>query len=173
MNKVFIAPIPLALLMALKAAPPQSSRWWSFALGIAMLLALLHSAEQFVYAGFGIGIILGVQFVCAAPPERIARLKQWFWIFLFVMLLCSPILVAIQHASADSGINVNRNLESVHHQPDIRAFFVPLILVLLPDISMNSHGTSTVLRDTSFLPGQHWRCYFSPLPKPGIDLFHG
>lgn len=126
MNKVFLALIPLAMLSALKAVDMRNSRWWAVLTGVVMLLALLHSAEQFVYAGFGIGILLAVNLLSASPEQKVQQLKGAAWVTAFVLLFSLPLLFAIQYASSNSGIEVDRNIESLFHQPDVLAFITPI-----------------------------------------------
>ena len=126
MTKVFIALIPLSLLAALKAVDGHKSRWWSMAVGVILLLALLHSAEQFVYAAFAIGVVLLVQMLSSSPSDRVVQLKRWLWIFFFVAVLCGPLLSAIYQTTNTGGVEVNRNLESLDNQPDVMAFLTPV-----------------------------------------------
>ncbi|MBX2997416.1 MAG: hypothetical protein KF893_02810 [Caldilineaceae bacterium] len=126
MNKVFLALIPLTMLTALKAVDMRRNRWWAVLTGVFMLLTLLHSAEQFVYAGFGIGIILAVNLLRVSPEQKAQQLKGAVWVTAFVLLFSLPLLFAIQYASSNSGIKVDRNIESLLHQPDVLAFIIPI-----------------------------------------------
>jgi hypothetical protein len=50
MTKVFLGTLPLTLLMLHHALDLRRSRWWTVGVGLALLLTLLHSGYQFVFA---------------------------------------------------------------------------------------------------------------------------
>ncbi len=137
LSKAFLGLLPLALLAFHRALRPQSSqsvghwKWqfegqlWPLLTALCLLGALLHSAEQFVYAGLALLFFALAELWACPVTARRALMMRLLCIALWSLLCCGPLLVQIQRATHVAGITVNVNLESRQHQPDLLNFFVP------------------------------------------------
>jgi hypothetical protein len=126
LTKVFLGLVPLVLLALHHALDPERSGRWAVAAAFALLLALLHSAEQFVFAGLAIGFFLIVVLLETEPAHRWFLVRRGALIAVSTLILTGPFLIAILVAASNPAIFVGRNLESFQHQPDLIQFLLPV-----------------------------------------------
>jgi hypothetical protein len=124
--QTFIGLPPLALLTLHYALDLRRSKWWALAVGVIMLLCILHSGEQFVFAGLAIMFFALAIWFAAKREQRRFLLLRGLLISVSVLVLTVPLLYAIGLAASDPNIIVDRNLESFDHQPDLVQFFLPV-----------------------------------------------
>lgn len=121
--EIFIGLPALILWGLLLALNPTKSVWWAVITPVIWLLTILHVGEQFIFAGLAVGFWL---VACLLFSQQRARVFKRVVIFSITsVVVTTPFLVAIWHASNSLGIEVKRNLESLQHHPDLAQFFAP------------------------------------------------
>jgi len=125
LDRLFVALLPLALLCFYRALDPERSLWWTGATAVVLLLALLHNAYQFVFAGLGMAYF----FVVACLEGGRARLwtlsRDGVLIAGGALILVSPLLVAIVRQVYGSTLTARINDQSFLYQPDLLQLFTP------------------------------------------------
>lgn len=125
LQKTFLGLLPLALLGLHRLLDQRRSRWWAAGVVFLLLLTLLHTAEQLVYAGLAIGFLLAVAWLEAEKPQRREIVLRGVLLAVATPILTGPLLLAIYRASHSPQIVVNNNLEAFQHQPDLLQLFLP------------------------------------------------
>jgi hypothetical protein len=148
-DKTFLGLLPLALLCALRAFDPTRSRWWAVATAVVLLLTVLHAGWHFVLAGFGVALMVisaiiwrvktwsrgfsrssGANEVSTNAPELLKAstldmLGRVGLLLACVAVLVGPLLWQTTRASSNPDIQLNRNLQSFEHHPDLAQFVLP------------------------------------------------
>jgi hypothetical protein len=130
-TKVFLGLLPLILLALRRALTPGRSPWWALATALALLLTPLHTGYQFVFAAFGItffglAALLGAQ----GWPERLFVTRRLAFTALAILVVCGPLIYAIENAASGGSIGVDVNRQSFA-SPDGAQFLLPPHLSLL------------------------------------------
>jgi hypothetical protein len=125
LQKAFLGLLPLVLLGAHRLFDQRRSRWWSLGVALLLLLTLLHTAEQFIYAAMAIGIFLVIAWLEGDKPERREIVVRAVLLGGWALVLNGPLLLALYRASVNPQIVANNNLEAFQHQPDLVQFFLP------------------------------------------------
>lgn len=126
-EKVFIAGIPLTALTLHHALDPKRSAWWGVATGLCLLLTILSSGYQFVYAAFlSAFFVLAIGLVTPAD-ERARFLRRVLLVGVSAALLTGPVILLIERASDDPLLLIQRTEESTnnYNHPDVLQFLVP------------------------------------------------
>lgn len=125
LQKAFLGFLPLVLLGLHRLLDPRRSRWWAAGTALLLLLALLHTAEQLVYAGLAIAFLLAVAWLEAERPQRREIALRGALLAAATLILTGPLLLALYRASASPQIVANNNLEAMQHRPDLLEFLLP------------------------------------------------
>lgn len=125
LTKAFIGFLPLALLVLLDALDIRRNKWWSVITAFVLLLVLLASAEQFVFAG--IAVCFFVLYAFLSIDKKLY--KDLFWrislIIFTTLILISWFIPMVIEASTNETAPVNVSQQSYQHQPDLIQFFIP------------------------------------------------
>ena len=125
LQKAFLGLLPLILLGLHRLLDLRRSRWWAAGTALLLLLTLLHTAEQLVYAGLAIAFLLAVAWLEAERPQRREIVLRGALLAVGTLILTGPLLLALYRASANPQIVANNNTEAFQHQPDLLQFFLP------------------------------------------------
>ncbi len=125
LEKVFLGLLPLGLLTLHRALNPAHSPWWTMATALVLLLTLLHSGYQFVYAGLSLGFFL-IASLLSAGRAQVRRLwRRGLILAGATLIMVGPLLLAIVTAARDPAIAVDRVHLASYLQPDLIQFLVP------------------------------------------------
>jgi hypothetical protein len=114
----------LALLAVRRALTPAHHIGWAAAVGPALLIVLLHNGYQFVFTALAMGFFALMALWQAPGPARRTLLGRGLLMAVSALLLVGPLLLAIVHASATPGIEVDVNADS-HETADLLQFLLP------------------------------------------------
>jgi hypothetical protein len=125
LTKVFLGALPLALLGLHKALDLKRSGWWAIGTASALLLSILYSGEQFVFAGIAVGFFAIAKLLEAGHANRWRLLQRGALVAASILVMTGPVLVAILLAASNPAISIERSAQSFQLQPDLVQFFVP------------------------------------------------
>ncbi|MBK8049972.1 MAG: hypothetical protein IPK16_24430 [Anaerolineales bacterium] len=134
LTKVFLGAIPLSLLAFRYTLIRRSPAPWALATALALLAALLQSAEQWVYGLVGCGLMavyalaLGAKWtapVAAGDGGRLALLRRMVLAAGAILLITGPLILFIVYDTRNAGIEVGVVAEATQHQPDLLQFLAP------------------------------------------------
>jgi hypothetical protein len=108
-TKVFLGALPLVLLGSIHALDQQRTPLWAVGAGVALLMALLHSGYQFIYAVFGMAFFTAAAWIGVAADRRGELLRRTFWLGLSAAVFAGPLVLAIVLASADPALKIDAN----------------------------------------------------------------
>lgn len=128
-TKVFLGGLALVLLAVHHAINPQRSAWWTLTVAITLLIPLLHSGYQFMFAALGVAFFLAVGWMTAKGAARWAIFKRGILIGLSTAVIIGPFIFAILTAasSEETAVKVDLSTQSgfQRHQPDLIQFLLP------------------------------------------------
>jgi hypothetical protein len=125
MTKVFLGGLPLTLLALLHALNPQRSAAWALGTALALLLVLLHSGYQFLFAGFAGGFFTLWMLAAAVPESRWRVVQRALAVGGWSLLLVGPLLLAIFLTARNPALQIDANAMSTQFQVDATFFFLP------------------------------------------------
>jgi len=125
LTKAFIGFLPLALLALLNALDMRRNKWWAVITAFVLLLVLLASLIQFVFAG--IAVCFFVLYAFLSIDKNLY--KNLFWriclIIFTTLILISWSIPMVIEASTSETAPANVSQQSFQHQPDLIQFFIP------------------------------------------------
>ena len=127
MTKTFLALIPLTLLCLSKALQTDGRRAyvWAMATGVGLLFLLLHNGYQFVYTALALPPYVLFYGWRLSASQRHLALRRAAVALVSCVILCLPLLVAIQTASHTAGVRVDLSQEAQERRPDFLELFIP------------------------------------------------
>lgn len=155
-DKVFLGLIPLALLAALYAVDPWRSRWWTAGPGVILLLTMFQGGWHFIVAGLGVGYILVMALLVGDPAWRDVVWRRAALVVLALAVLVGPMLYATALASANSGVHINRNLQSKEFHPDLAQLVMPSPYSRLFPTDVDALGARGIKVDVENAIGLAW-----------------
>ena len=127
-EKIFVGLLPLNVLAGLFAFDPARSRGWLTTPGLALLLALLHNGNQFMFAALAL-VVLAL--ICAVTRER-RRLVIVGPVFrralaagAIAAVVVGPMLIRVASVARDPELETAIALNSVRFMPDALQFLAP------------------------------------------------
>jgi hypothetical protein len=131
MTKIFLGAMALTLLTFHHALDLQRSRWWTVAVGLALLVTLLHSGYHFVFTGLAMAFFAAAVLLAATWAERGRLVIRLALVGLSILLLVGPLLSAILKVSADPALHIEANSLAPRHPTELTMFFLPNHLSVL------------------------------------------
>jgi hypothetical protein len=125
LDRLFVALMPLALLCFHRAIDPDRSRWWTVASAVVLLLALLHNAYQFVFAGLGMGYFLLAACLDGGRARWGALIDRGLLTAGATLVLAGPLLWAMVRQAYGGSVLARINDQSFLYQPDLLQLFLP------------------------------------------------
>ena len=125
MSKVFMAGPPLALLGLVQAMRLNRSYGWAGFTGAALLLTLAHNGYQFVFTCLLMPFVALLIFWQHERPAWRPLTGRLLLVGLACAAITGPLVLAIKDASRNSGVQVDKNIESLDYQPDAVEFLLP------------------------------------------------
>jgi hypothetical protein len=147
MTKVFLGLLPLSILALHRALDVERSRRWIAVTALVLLLTLLHSGYQFVFAGMALLFLATIRLFTTRGEQRRQLLLRLALIAGASAVLAGPLLLAMLRASADPTIYVDYRQEAVYYHADLAEFLLPFETSLL-------FGTATAnfMRENGIAP---------------------
>ncbi len=126
-TKVFLGGLPLVLLTLHHALNLRRSNWWVLTVALALLLLLLHSGYQFIFATICMVFFVVLCWFSVNSRERWDLFKRYVLLGISILLVVGPLLLATIIASKDPSIKVDLSQQSglSIHQPDLIQFVLP------------------------------------------------
>lgn len=124
-TKIFLGGLPLFLLTLHYTLQPRRSHWWAGAAALALILVLLHSGYQFVFAGLSLGFFVGAAWLSANKPDYWTLFKRTTLLTVSASALVLPLLVAILLTARDPALSIDRNQVSADFDIDLLHFLLP------------------------------------------------
>lgn len=125
-TKLFYGGIALVLLGYTQTIRPARSNWWLLLPAAAFLILMMHQAYQVVYAALCVVVFVAVALV--VPPAGTSRwwvLRRSVLAGILVLLVCSPLLVAIFMAANDPRMWIGGENEAWYYAVDALQLLLP------------------------------------------------
>jgi len=130
MTKLFLGGLPLLILALRRALNPARSPWWAAAVGLALLLVLLHAGYQFVMGALAVGFFLLAALARPEQGDRAFVARRAALVGAACLLSVGPLLVAIVRAGAALA-GGDQSSNSDQFSPDLLQFLLPYHYSLL------------------------------------------
>lgn len=127
LEKAFVGLLPLNVLAGLLAYDPARSRRWLVAPAVALLLVLLHNANQFTFALLALVLLAGLGFVTRAPDTGQAFIARVLASGAIAIVVTAPLLIELAPVVRDQNMAVSLGIHSAYYAPDLLQLVVPSI----------------------------------------------
>jgi hypothetical protein len=123
-EKTFVGFLPLVLLVTIRALDPGRARWWVLGPPVVLLCLALYSGYQFLYGLVGVALFVVMAWFGRNGQRREVVVRAALAAGAAIVLV-TPMLVAIAHASSSVGSTVDVAGSSGKYTPDVVQFFEP------------------------------------------------